>query len=83
MFTACPTNFKYLCTLRISRKTLGLQSNSLDSLARALNLGYFKHHNALEDAAMCAKLFEILREHSMSQNSPRIFWSQRQAARRI
>lgn len=54
-------NFKYLCTLRISRKTLGMQSNSLDSLARALNLGCFKHHNALEDAAMCAKLFEVLR----------------------
>ena len=64
VYGLAPTNFKYLCTLRISRKTLGLQSNSLDSLARALNLGYFKHHNALEDAAMCAKLFEILRERT-------------------
>lgn len=61
LYGLAATSFKYLCTLRISRKTLGLQSNSLDSLARALDLGYFRHHNALEDAAMCAKLFEFLR----------------------
>ncbi len=51
--------FYYLCTLQISRKINTLPSHSLDSLARHFGVTLNHHHNALEDANACARLFEI------------------------
>jgi len=44
-------------TLGISRFLLKLKSNTLDSVAKRLGFGDFKHHRALEDAKMTAKIF--------------------------
>ena len=57
-----PPDFKYLCTLCISKKISGLQCRKLDALARHYGLGEFNHHNALADAKTCARIFEILSE---------------------
>jgi len=47
---------KYLCTLRIARTVWPeLPSKSLDNLARHLGLS-FRHHNAAEDARICAEI---------------------------
>jgi len=54
--------FDYLCTLCISRKVEKLPSHSLDALARHYGLESFKHHDALEDARTCARIFNILSE---------------------
>ncbi len=54
-------DFDYLCTLSISRRTTkGLKSHRLDSLADYYGLGEFNHHDALADAKICARIFEIL-----------------------
>jgi DNA polymerase-3 subunit epsilon len=46
----------YLCTLGIARSVWpGLRSKSLDSVARHLGLT-FRHHNAAEDARVCAEV---------------------------
>lgn len=46
----------YLCTLGIARTVWPeLQSKSLDSVARHLGLR-FRHHNAAEDARVCAEI---------------------------
>ena len=57
-----PPDFEYLCTLCMSKKISGLKSRKLDALARYYGLGEFNHHNALADAKMCARVFEILSE---------------------
>jgi DNA polymerase-3 subunit epsilon len=48
--------FPYICSLRVSRKTLPqIGSLALDAVAE--HLGFtFKHHDALEDAIACAKI---------------------------
>ena len=48
--------FPYVCSLRVSRKTLPqIGSHALDAVAE--HLGFtFKHHDALEDAIACAKI---------------------------
>ena len=33
--------------------------NRLDELAQALGIGGFRHHDAFEDAAVCAEIFKI------------------------
>lgn len=49
-------SFQYLCTLLIARKTwLDLASYRLSDLARLLGIA-FKHHDAAEDAAACARV---------------------------
>ena len=54
-------DFEYLCTLSLSRKALRqLPSHKLDSVARYFGLGDFNHHNALDDAEICAQIFDIL-----------------------
>lgn len=46
----------YLCTLGIARRVWPeLSSKSLDSVARHLGLA-FRHHNAAEDARVCAEI---------------------------
>lgn len=51
----------FICTLQMARKVIpALPSYSLDYLADHLGLGEFNHHNALEDAKMCALLFDCL-----------------------
>ena len=53
-------DFDYFCTLCISRKVLAnLPSRKLDVLAQYYGLGDFNHHNALDDARICAQLFGI------------------------
>lgn len=48
--------FPYLCSLKTSRKLLpNLSCHKLDVVAQHIGLS-FKHHNALEDAAACAKI---------------------------
>ncbi len=56
----CPL-FDYYCTLCISRKNLHLTSHKLDAVARYFQLPAFNHHNALDDAIICAKIFHRLR----------------------
>lgn len=53
-------HFDYFCTLCMSRKKLRLPSNKLDDVARYFNLPAFNHHNALDDAVICAKIFHRL-----------------------
>ncbi len=52
-------SFDYICTLQISRRINNLPSHSLDFLARHFGVELLRHHNALEDACACARLFEI------------------------
>ncbi len=52
-------SFDYICTLRISRKINSLPRHGLDFLADHFGIELLQHHNALEDARACAKLFEI------------------------
>ncbi len=57
---AIPTpNFKYFCTLCMSRRINEAPRHKLDCLAEFYELGEFNHHNALADARICAKLFDI------------------------
>lgn len=60
--TACsvhilPTpKFKYLCSVKVSRKTYDLPSHSLPYAAEASGFGEFQHHNALADALACSHI---------------------------
>jgi DNA polymerase III subunit epsilon len=56
LYTLPGIQFPYVCSLRVSRKTLPqIGSHALDAVAE--HLGFtFKHHNALEDAIACAKI---------------------------
>ncbi|MBE6413822.1 MAG: hypothetical protein E7035_04625 [Verrucomicrobiaceae bacterium] len=55
--------FDYYCTLRISRKHLPIQNCKLDCVAQYFQLGEFKHHNALDDAITCARIFYKLKNN--------------------
>jgi chemotaxis response regulator CheB len=48
--------FKYSCSLEISRKTYNLESYRLNSVAYAIGHEEFKHHDALADADACARI---------------------------
>lgn len=50
--------FEYYCTLKLSRRFIETNSYSLNSLCDFLNINLEKHHNAIEDARACQKLFE-------------------------
>ena len=51
-----PPRMKFLCTLMIARAVWPeLKSKSLKNVARHLGIR-FKHHNAAEDAATCARI---------------------------
>lgn len=50
--------FEYYCTLKLSRRFIETNSYSLNSLCDFLNINLEKHHNAIEDAKACQKLFE-------------------------
>lgn len=52
--------FEYYCTLKLSRRFIETNSYSLNSLCDSLNINFEKHHNALEDARACQKIFEYL-----------------------
>ncbi len=52
-------NFRYFCTLCMSRRVNEAPRHKLDALAEFYGLGNFQHHNALADAKIAAKLFEI------------------------
>ena len=52
--------FEYYCTLKLSRRFIETNSYSLNSLCDFLNINLEKHHNALEDAKACQKIFEYL-----------------------
>ncbi len=53
-------SFDYYCTLNICRKNLSLPSHKLNEVARYFQLSSFNHHNALDDAIICAKIFHRL-----------------------
>lgn len=55
--------FKYYCTLKLSRKFIETNSYSLNNLCDALNISLEKHHNALEDARACRKMFEYFNKN--------------------
>ena len=50
--------FEYYCTLKLSMRFIEANSYSLSSLCDSLNINLEKHHNALEDARACQKIFE-------------------------
>jgi DNA polymerase-3 subunit epsilon len=56
LYTLPGIQFPYVCSLRVSRKTLPqIGSHALDAVAK--HLGFtFKHHDALEDAITCARI---------------------------
>ncbi|MBG6217037.1 DNA polymerase-3 subunit epsilon [Arthrobacter sp. CAN_A6] len=43
------------CSLNLARRLLNLEGNKLPSVAKALGLGAFKHHDAGNDAEVCAQ----------------------------
>lgn len=54
-------NIKYVCTLLLSKAMIkNLSSYALNDLSNSLDLGFFNHHHALDDARMCVLLFEKL-----------------------
>lgn len=49
----------YVCTCVLSRRLWpGLRDHRLDTVADALGLGKFRHHQALDDALVCGKIFK-------------------------
>lgn len=47
---------KYLCSLKVARKTYDLASYRLTSAAAAAGFGEFQHHDALADSEACAAI---------------------------
>lgn len=55
--TVLPTpKYKYLCSVKVSRKTYDLPSHSLPFAAKAAGFGDFNHHEALADALACSHI---------------------------
>ena len=52
-------DFKYICTLKLSRKNLQLPSYKLENIAKKLHIIY-NPHNAIEDARAAYELFEYI-----------------------
>ncbi|GGN98372.1 exonuclease domain-containing protein [Saccharibacillus kuerlensis] len=51
-------HIQYMCSCLMSRKIWpGMPNHKLNTVARELNLGAFKHHDAIEDARTAAKIF--------------------------
>ena len=55
-------DFKYICTLQLSRRFLDLPSYKLENIAKKLHIIY-NPHNAIEDARAAYELFEYLNRH--------------------
>lgn len=56
-------NYKYICTLALSRKFLkSLSSKRLDIVCESLNFKMKHHHNALDDAIASAEIFIRLKK---------------------
>ncbi|CZQ81693.1 exonuclease rnase t/dna polymerase iii [Trichococcus palustris] len=49
---------EYICSMKIAKKTYNLKNYTLKSVSRAIGIKGFDHHNALEDARICALIFE-------------------------
>ena len=60
------------CTLKLARRLVPGKSHRLDAVAEHFGLGGFRHHNALDDARICAGIFgrfimeigDSVRDHS-------------------
>ena len=51
-----PVEFNFMCTVRLSRKVWPqLPNHKLDTMGRFFDI-QFKHHDALEDARLCAQI---------------------------
>ncbi|MCF6213233.1 MAG: 3'-5' exoribonuclease [Flavobacteriaceae bacterium] len=50
-------NFESICTLKLSKSYLNLEKNNLNIVADFFNISQNSHHNALEDALVCGKIF--------------------------
>ncbi len=55
-------DFRYVCTLSLSRKFLELPSYKLENIAKKLHIIY-NPHNAIEDARAAYELFEYINRH--------------------
>ena len=55
-------DFKYVCTLSLSRRNLTLPSYKLENIAKKLHIIY-NPHNAIEDARAAYELFEYMNRH--------------------
>lgn len=58
------SEFDYICTLAISRRLFGMGGNRLNELAEKFGLNSFRHHDAFEDAAVCAEIFKIFEDRT-------------------
>ncbi len=62
-FFGTKTDYKYICTLSLSRKYMKeLSSKSLDMVCESLGVKLKNHHNALEDAFATAESFIKMKE---------------------
>ena len=53
-----PEKFEYIDTVQLAReKVPELKNHQLATLAKYFNIGLFTHHNALDDAIVCAKIY--------------------------
>ena len=55
-------DFRYVCTLSLSRRYLNLPSYKLENIAKQLHIIY-NPHNAIEDARAAFELFEYINRH--------------------
>lgn len=55
-------DFKFICTLSLSKKNLDLNSYKLENIAKKLHI-FYNPHNAIEDARACYELFEYINRH--------------------
>ena len=70
IYSAKSIKFPYLCSLELSRKNFpDMQSHSLDKMAAHFGFS-FKHHDALEDAFVCAAICEKM---NFSENDAKLF----------
>lgn len=61
-------SFTYIDTVPFSRAMLpDISKHTLDSVAKALNLGNFNHHRACDDAEMNANIFIVLARRLMER----------------
>lgn len=76
-YYGCSSKFKHVDVCALAKKCVpGLPNYKLPTVARHLGLGDFNHHDAIQDAIMCAKVFLALQSsddifsgvcHSMRQ----------------